>query len=62
LIFNDDWQSDAEAAAFLTGKGLSPKAAEEAAIFSILPPGNYTAILAGKNAGGIGLVEVYNIR
>ena len=62
LIFNDDWQSDADAAAQLTANGLAPSRAEEAAIFTTLPPGSYTAILAGKGDSGIGLVELYNIR
>ena len=31
-------------------------------IFASLPPGAFTAILAGKNGGtGIGLVEIYNV-
>lgn len=63
MIFNDNWQDDADSAAQLTAKGIAPKRPEEAAVFTILPPGNYTAILAGKAGGtGIGLVEVFNIR
>ncbi|CAN5748621.1 hypothetical protein BH20VER1_BH20VER1_15530 [soil metagenome] len=62
LIFNDNWNSDADAAAELSANGLAPERAEEAAIFTILPPGNYTVILAGNGTSGIGLVEVYNIR
>jgi hypothetical protein len=47
----------------VTAYALAPKRAEEAAIFTTLPPGNYTAILAGKDgATGIGLLEFYNIR
>jgi hypothetical protein len=34
----------------------------ESAIVATLAPGNYTAILAGKNGGtGVGLVEVYDL-
>ena len=63
MIFNDNWQDDADAAAQLTANSLAPTRPEEAAIFTTLPPGNYTAIVAGKGGGtGIGLVEVYNIR
>jgi hypothetical protein len=34
----------------------------EAAIVADLQPGAYTAILAGKDGTGIGLIEVYNLR
>jgi hypothetical protein len=35
---------------------------KESGIFTSLPPGAFTAILAGKNGGvGIGLVEIYNL-
>ncbi|CAN5309941.1 hypothetical protein BH20VER2_BH20VER2_17690 [soil metagenome] len=63
VIFNDDWQSDAETAAQLTALELAPARPEEAALATVLPPGNYTVILAGKGGGtGIGLVEMFNIR
>ncbi|CAN5481980.1 hypothetical protein BH18VER1_BH18VER1_18410 [soil metagenome] len=63
LIFNDNWHDDADNAAQLSAKGLAPSRPEEAALFTTLPPGNYTAILAGKDGSvGIGLVELYNIR
>jgi hypothetical protein len=63
LIANDDWQDDPPSAERVTAYALAPKRAEEAAIFTTLPPGNYTAILAGKDgATGIGLLEFYNIR
>ncbi|MDQ6860259.1 MAG: hypothetical protein M3032_03775 [Verrucomicrobiota bacterium] len=62
LIANDNWQDDPDSAGQLTARGLAPKAAAEAAIFTTLPAGNYTAILASKNGTGIGLVEVYNVR
>ena len=40
---------------------LRPADSRESAILITLPPGNYTAILAGKNGTtGIGLVEVYD--
>jgi N-acetylneuraminic acid mutarotase len=64
LVANDDWQSDATSAAALTANGLAPSNAKEAAIFipSMLP-GQFTAIVAGKNGTtGIGLVEIYNLQ
>ena len=63
LISNDNWQDDPVSAAQLTGAGLAPQDSNESGIFVTLPPGAFTAILAGKNNGtGIGLVEVYNLR
>jgi hypothetical protein len=62
LTYNDNWQDDAATAAQLTSLGLAPKRAQEAAILTNLPPGAFTAILAGKNGGtGVGLVEIYNL-
>jgi hypothetical protein len=62
LVANDDWQSDAVSAAQLTAAGLGLSNAKEPGIFTSLPPGAFTAILAGKNGGvGIGLVELYNL-
>lgn len=63
LVMNDDWQSDPVSAAQLTAAGLGLANAKESGIFISLPPGAYTAILAGKNGGvGIGLVELYDVR
>ena len=63
LVTNDDWQSDATAAAQLGARGLAPQDAKESAIFTSLPAGAFTAILAGKNGGtGLGLVEIYNLQ
>ena len=40
--------------------GLAPAHHLESAIAATLPPGQYTALLAGENnATGIGLVEIY---
>jgi hypothetical protein len=62
LVSNDDWQSDAVSAGQLTAHGLALQNAKESGIFTSLPPGAFTAILAGKNGGvGIGLVEIYNL-
>jgi hypothetical protein len=62
LISNDDWQDDPVSAAQLTALGLAPQDPKESGIFQSLPPGAFTAVLAGKNGGtGIGLVEIYNL-
>jgi hypothetical protein len=63
LIANDDWQSDPVSAGQLTANGLALPNPKEAGIFTLLPGGQFTAILAGTNGGiGIGLVEIYNLR
>jgi hypothetical protein len=62
VIANDNWQDDPVSAAQLTAHGLAPQDPLESGIFATLPPGAFTAILAGKNAGaGLGLVEVYDV-
>ena len=63
LVANDDWQSDPVSAAQLTAAGLGLSNSKESGIFTSLPPGAFTAILAGKNGGtGVGLVELYDLR
>jgi hypothetical protein len=62
LIANNDWQDNAAQAAALTATGLAPSNNLESGIIATLPPGLYTALLAGLNNGtGIGLVEVYDL-
>jgi hypothetical protein len=62
LKSNDNWQDDPAQAAQLTAHNLAPTYATESGIFVSLPPGAFTAILAGKNGGtGHGLVEIYNV-
>jgi hypothetical protein len=61
LISNNDWQDNSAQAALITAAGLAPGDSLESAIAATLPPGLYTALLAGLNNGtGIGLVEVYD--
>ena len=61
LVANDDWQDDPTQAAELTAAGLAPTNQLESGIAMTLPPGLYTALLAGlSNGTGIGLVEVYD--
>jgi hypothetical protein len=64
MISNDDWLSDPVSAAQLTANGLALPDPKESGIFTALaPPGQFTAIVAGKNGGiGIALVEIYNLK
>ena len=62
LSANNDWQDDPTQAAIITAAGLAPTNPLESGIAATLPPGQYTALLAGLNNGtGVGLVEVYNL-
>jgi hypothetical protein len=61
LLSNNDWQDNQAQAAELIAAGLAPTHQLESGIAATLPPGLYTALLAGENNGtGIGLVEVYD--
>ena len=61
LAQNDDWQDDPEQAGQLTALGLALQNPDESGIVATLPPGAYTALMAGKNqTSGIGLVEIYD--
>ena len=64
MVSNDDWTDDPASAAELTANGLALPHPKESGIFTALaPPGQFTAIVAGKGGGiGIGLVEIYNLR
>ena len=58
--FNDNWKDTQQAQ--IQATGLAPQGNLESGILQILQPGNYTAILSGKNAStGIGLVELYDM-
>jgi len=62
LIANNDWQDNAAQAAALIAAGLTPTNNLESGIAATLPPGLYTALLAGLDNGtGIGVVEVYDL-
>ena len=55
---NDNWRSDQQAE--LQSTGLQPGNDLEAALVTIIQPGQYTAQVRGKNnASGIGVVQVY---
>ena len=61
LFANNDWQENLAQAAELTAAGLAPSNPLESGIAVTLPPGAYTALLAGLNNGtGNGVVEVYD--
>jgi hypothetical protein len=61
LFGNNDWQDNPVQAAELTAAGLAPTNPLESGIATTLPPGPYTALLAGSNNGtGVGVVEVYD--
>ena len=61
LVANNDWQDNPVQTAELTAAGLAPTNTLESGIAATLPPGQYTALLAGLNNGtGVGLVEVYD--
>ena len=66
---NDNWQTTqiggvitADQVAEIQQSGLAPADPAESAIIATLPPGAYTAIVEGVEAGtGVGLVEVYDL-
>ena len=61
LVANNDWQDNPAQAAEITAAGLAPTNPLESGVAATLPPGLYTALLAGLNNGtGVGLVEVYD--
>lgn len=61
IDLNDNWM-DNPSNQTISDYNLAPTDDNEAALFEILPPGKYTAVLSGANStSGIGLVEVYNV-
>jgi hypothetical protein len=55
---NDDWQQDSQSSQIPAD--LQPSDAKESALYRILAPGAYTAIVSGSNnTTGVGLVEAY---
>ncbi len=61
IISNDNWRATQEAEIIATT--VPPTDDREAAIVATLSPGNYTAIVRGKdNTTGVGLVEGFNIQ
>ena len=61
IVSNNDWQDNTAQAAEITASGLAPTDPREAAIAATLPPGLYTALLAGLDQTvGNGIVEIYD--
>ena len=61
IAMSNDWQDNPGQAAELIAAGLAPTNPLEAGIAIAIPPGLYTALLAGlDNATGVGLIEVYD--
>jgi hypothetical protein len=66
VITNDNWKINAQTGqsqeADIRATTIPPTDDLESAIVATLPPGNYSAVLAGKNqSSGIGVVEVYDL-
>jgi WD40 repeat protein len=66
VITNDNWkindQTGQSQEADIRATTIPPTNDLESALIATLLPGNYTAVLAGKNGGtGVGLVEVYDL-
>jgi len=62
LISNDNWKDDANQAAEITAAGMAPQNDFESAVVTTLPPGQYTAVIAGNNGGtGVAVAEVYHL-
>jgi hypothetical protein len=60
MMSNDNWKDTQQTE--IQNTGLAPTNDLESAIVTTLPPGAYTAIVAGKNGGtGVALVEVYHL-
>src|SRR5262249_46801890 len=60
IVSNDDWRTTQEAQIIATG--IPPSDDRESAIVATLDPGEYTAILLGKNGStGTALVEAYDL-
>ncbi len=58
LLVNDNWE-DLEEAQLIVDLGLAPAASSDAALYTCLPPGPYTAFLYSVDGtSGIGIIEV----
>ncbi len=60
LASDDDWQEMQKEE--IEATGLAPSDPAESALLRTLGPGNYTAIVSGKNGTvGVALVETYHL-
>ena len=66
IATNDNWRTRPDGSsqqAQIEATAIPPTNDLESALVQTLPPGNYTAIVRGKNnTTGVGLVEVYNLQ
>jgi hypothetical protein len=63
IRFNDNWQDSPSQKTEIEAAGLAPSHQAESAIVELLPPGQYTGVVRGKqNTIGIALVEIYNVK
>jgi hypothetical protein len=61
IAMNDNWRNDPASVTELAAAGMQPTRRRESAKVATLPPGNYTAVVAGKNGStGTVVVEVYD--
>jgi phospholipase/lecithinase/hemolysin len=61
IASNDNWKNTQDSA--VAACGIAPKDVRESAIVRSLAPGNYTAIVRGKNnTTGIALIEAYRVK
>ncbi|HEY3662839.1 MAG TPA: SGNH/GDSL hydrolase family protein [Chthoniobacterales bacterium] len=61
ILSDDNWRDSQES--LVQSTGLAPTNDLESAIIRSLTPGNYTAVVSGKDSGtGVALVEVYNLQ
>jgi hypothetical protein len=61
IFTNDNWKDTQQTE--LQNAGLAPSDDRESALIVTVPPGNYTALLKGKNnTTGVALVETYNLQ
>ena len=61
IASNDDWGA-ATNAATIQSSGFAPADSREAAIYTTLAPGAYTAIVTGANSTtGVGIIEVFEV-
>ena len=60
IMMNDNWKDTQQSE--IEASGFQPQNDLESAIISTLDPGNYTAVVSGKDGGtGVGLVEGYDL-
>lgn len=65
IATNDNWKTSADGTSQqveIESTGLAPSNDSESAILATLTPGQYTAVVSGRDDGtGLGLVEVYDV-